>query len=249
MPVLSVIQIILRRYRPKLPNKLQLYYEETYQAYTDGKYREVINRKSVSDSLFPRNSLTPKFDYLKTLAVGRSQSIESFEASLSEIVKKYPSDPIKGQAQEILDRIKGLKTKVVATAGQDSINKSQQMNYLFHPDTVHFYIVAFSNNALDASKLKTKISDYNAKYYSASPLEINNVFIDANTQIITIKEFENKEKAMDFYNGIKENKEVFGDFLPTSYKQFIISADGFTILYKEKDIPKYLSFFQENYSK
>ena len=41
----------------------QVFYENTYKAYVNGQYLDVIERKSAADSLFPPSNLTPKFNF------------------------------------------------------------------------------------------------------------------------------------------------------------------------------------------
>ena len=161
------------------------------------------------------------------------------------MVRDYPADPVRMSAQEILDLINATKNQ----NKKDTTSKPLQKTYLLKADTAHYYIISFANNKLDANKLKIKLSDYNAKYYSTNIFNTNTLFLDTAYQIIVIKEFANKDKGIDYFNGIKENQEVFADFKSLPYQQFIISTDNFTQLYQEKDIPKYLAFFQANYLK
>jgi hypothetical protein len=58
--------------------------------------------------MYPGNIFTPKFDMLKTLAIGRTQPIGVFTASLQDIIRNYSEDPVHEQAQDILDYINGM---------------------------------------------------------------------------------------------------------------------------------------------
>ena len=65
----------------------------------------MIQRKAEDDARFPRSILAPQFELLKALAIGKTQSLPVFEASLLDVIKNNPEDPVKDRAQEILDAI------------------------------------------------------------------------------------------------------------------------------------------------
>ena len=61
------------------------------------------------------------------------------------------------------------------------------------------------------------------------------------------KEFENKDAALEYYNGLHDNDEVYGNLNPESYQQFIVSTDNFANFLKEKKLDEYLEFFSKFY--
>ena len=66
-------------------SNLDIFYEETYRKYLNGEYAAVIARKTDADVQFPQNILTPKFDMLKTLSIGRTQPLPVFEDLAPEV--------------------------------------------------------------------------------------------------------------------------------------------------------------------
>ena len=227
--------------------KLNEYYENTYEAYLGGKYPMVIERKFLADSIFPGNILKPKFDYLRTLSIGRTRDLNVFETALKNIVQDYPKDSVSVQAKQILDYINKIKGNT--NGSQDSTKTNNSIPYAFNPDSAQYYVVTFPNKTVEAIKVKTKVQSYLSKYYSNSTFDVSNFLLDANTQIIVVKEFGDNTKGMDFYNGIVTNDEVFGDYKNIQMSQFLIDAPNYNIFYGDKDLTKYMAFFTSNYLK
>jgi len=66
-------------------------------------------------------------------------------------------------------------------------------------------------------------------------------------QVIIIEEFADKPSALDYTLALKEDENIFGSLTPGTYEIFSISAGNYIKLLKEKDIEKYLSFYDQNY--
>lgn len=223
---------------------LNHYYESTYNKYMNAEYAEVIQRKHISDSLFPANALMPKFDYLKTLAIGRTNNINVFAASLKDIIKNYPTDPVKNEAQQILDYINGVQKDSIAQT-TPAIADSNAFTYV--PDTIHYTIITFLQKDVSSESLKIKLSDYNSTYYSLRQLKTSVQQLGKDRQIIVIEEFADKPSGLDYTVALKEDETVFGTLTPGSFEIFTISAGNYIKLLKERDIEKYLSFYDQNY--
>ncbi|MBK5286477.1 MAG: hypothetical protein JJE25_13845, partial [Bacteroidia bacterium] len=223
---------------------LNKYYEETYGKFMEKQYAEVIQRKRTSDTLFPANALMPKFDFLKTLSIGYTNPVPVFEASLKDIVKNYPTDPVKNSAQEILDMIYGVKKE---EAPKNTGNESDTNAFAFLPDTTHLIIITFLQKEVDSNTLKTKLSDYNNLYYSLRELRVSALQLNKDRQMIVIEDFPDKSSGLDYAVSLKDDETIFGSVTPGSFELFVISANNYVRLLKEKDIEKYLSFYEQNY--
>ncbi len=225
--------------------ELFAYYEATYLLYKDKQYVDVINRKAESDSLFPYNELVPKFDYLKTLAVGKTRDIGSFENSLKAIVINYPSDPVKTEAMEILAYLDQLRNP--QQKQNDSIAESI---YKFVPDAEHMVVVSYSNAAgIDLNDLKVKISDYNTIYYSLKGLTITSAGLDDKHTLVMVKGFLNGQEALEYFDGLNGNSDIFTEAQIEESKVFAIASPNMPTLYKEKNINQYLTFFAKSYQR
>jgi outer membrane protein assembly factor BamD (BamD/ComL family) len=226
-------------------SSLEIFYEETYRKYLNGDYAEVIQRKAQADQMYPGNVLTPKFDLLRTLAIGHTQNVSVFTASLQDIVRNYSTDSVKDQAQNILDYLNGQnKTEERIVPAPDTARRLY--NYL--PDTAHIVIVSFRiAGTINANQLKVRFANYNAKYYSLKSYNTSTQVYNPNTQIITIGRFDNKDDAMAYRNSITISDEIFGNTNPDLYNVFVISENNFASFLGQRNVEEYLDFYRNFY--
>ncbi len=227
-------------------NQKKMFYKETYLAYLNNQFQIVINNSNKADSLYKDKNLLPKFELLKALSIGQTQNIDTFKLALNSIISKYPdSNKVKIKAQSILNSIENKDKTITENDKTDSTNTKSI--YQFNADNIHFYIQVVDITNVDVNELKILISDYNTKFYILKKLTINSMFLNNKQQIITVNNFENKEKAMDYFNSIKKDKTIFSKMSPKDYQHFVISVNNYSTFYKDKDVDKYLNFFNTNY--
>ncbi len=226
-------------------------YTEAYQLYKSGNFLATITKCQIADTSLGKSNLMPKFDLLEALAIGQTQGAAAFESALTRIVIKYPKDEIKNKAQEYLDLIKQQKNdtgKSTTEIKNDSLLKSVE-HYLFDQDA-EFYFAFLYDGPIDINKVKADLSNINSQYYSIENLSIENLMLDAGKQLVTVKTFEGKERAMTYYKLISiDKKEIFDGLDAGLLKTFIISSENFPVFYKAKNIDGYMAFFQGNFLK
>jgi tetratricopeptide (TPR) repeat protein len=226
--------------------QLQAFYEQTLDEYKGRNYAEVIERKAQADKLFPYNELSAKFDYLRALAIGKTQDINNFERALQEIVINYPSDPVRNQAQDMLAYLQSLKNP----EANANLTSQQTSIYNYQPAVEHMVVVSFPNQSnVSVNNLKTKISDYNATFYSLKNLNISSTFLADSIQIITIKGFSDAKSSIDYFDNFYGNSQVFDENVLMQVEAFVISSSNLPVLYNDKDLNGYLSFFRNNYNR
>ena len=76
-------------------------------------------------------------------------------------------------------------------------------------------------------------------------LNISSVLLDEQTHMISVREFENAERAMDYYKKFI-NSDARGPF-GSDFTSFVIAAPNFPIFFKNKDIKGYLKRFKQAY--
>jgi len=222
-------------------------YQETFDAFKAGMWDTVIARANQAIAMFKADtSILPKFIYMKAVAYGKNKDSLTFVKTLQYIITKYPSSAVKPKAQDLLDFYTG-KTGANSTAA-DSAKAAAKKGYAYSENAIHLYVMIVNlSKSVKISDLKNLISDYNTKNFSTANLSISNIFLNNTQQIVTITNFSNKEKAMLYYNDIKNNKDIFAKLKPSDCKQFVISVDNYPIMFKNKDIDNYYLFFTKNY--
>jgi lipopolysaccharide biosynthesis regulator YciM len=79
-------------------NALDLVLNQTYNgvfsSYTQKDFPSVITAVNDVNQRFPGNSLQAQYDYLKAIAIGRTQHVDSLMAAFDKILVQYPNDQL-----------------------------------------------------------------------------------------------------------------------------------------------------------
>ncbi len=226
-------------------------YKQTYIAFQNREYATVISNSNEALNNYTDRELLAKFTYLKALSLGITNSVDTLKSSLQGLLTVYPDTEVKPLAQLILSRLTGIDT--ISGAGESTIaggtteTPSNFNLYSFDAGAIHLYALVVNIKDVNINALKIKISDFNMKYYSLDELTITSVFLDDMHQIVTVSNFSDKERAIDYYDAINRSNYIFVKLKNTDYKDFVISVDNYPVFYKNREIEQYMSFYQENY--
>ncbi len=226
-------------------------YEDTYNAFSNQQYYMVLNNAAIARTNFKNDSvLMPKFDYLRGLALGKIEVVDSLAVAMYQIIKDYPKSQVRTLAQDVLNFLgnqRNSEGEPIVTDSTDLLAPAMKL-YKYDPNALHFYVLIVNGNLVDVNALKIKITDFNAKFYDLDKLQVNSIIFNNEQQIVTVNNFESAEKAMNYSINIRDSKYIFTK-LETSgnYSDFIISVENYPVLYRNKDISQYIRFFEKNY--
>ncbi len=223
-------------------NKVKKYYVATYEKYHQGSYTEVINRCNYANSNYPDDKLIPKFDYLKTLSIGKTQDIKSFKANLYDIVSKYPGTDISENAKDIIAYLDKEHPQIK----EDEEIKIAQKLYEFLPNSTHTFIFVVPKG-LNANQLKFNIINFNLDNFDDLNLKVESAELNDRQSLIVIKPFKNKDQAISYFNQISTDKSIFSDVDSQGIMGMAISEPNLAILKTDKLAERYMKFFNENY--
>lgn len=233
---------------------LEVFYENTYKAYLNRQYAQVIERKQYADESFPKNNkLAPKFAFVKALAVGKTRSLADFRFELEDVIRQFPKDSVSLRAQEILDIINGknIKKTQVDTVPVDTNQLvdpfALSAKYTLDVKGLHFFVVLFPKGALEPKELIAKIDAFNNVDFPELQLKVQNGNIDLKLQYIAVMSFSSRDDAMDYYQTILPEPGLLSAFDPELVRYFAISQDNLTELTRTKDLKAYSKFFQDKY--
>lgn len=226
-------------------SKIEAYYEETYLAYTEGKYSYALDRCNSADTLIAKSKFKPKFALLRALCVGRLKPVAEFELALKQVVADYPKDSVRIRADEILVVINKLKfgdkpPEVVDTAAVKVLYKAG-------PDKAHFFVVAFDSKDVNTEQQSATVADFNTKYYESKNYRANYMPFGKNKGMITVRSFKNSAEALQYFTTAQGDYDIFKNLETGTYTYFVISDENYTVLFKEQDTAKYVEFFAQNY--
>ncbi|MFW5831811.1 MAG: tetratricopeptide repeat protein, partial [Prolixibacteraceae bacterium] len=80
-------------------------YQETFESYRSGLYRQVISLSHKLKEMKPDSILMPKLDFMETVAQGTQSDIQTFEQVLKAYIHNYPMEEPTPLANEILSLI------------------------------------------------------------------------------------------------------------------------------------------------
>lgn len=224
--------------------KVRVYYDSTYMEYSRKNYAVVVSRCNHADSVFgTKHEHAAKFAYLRALSLGKTQGTQQMETALVKLIELYPKDPIKPQAQSMLDFIRKSKSGVTPP---DSNKTGEAATYKVNEKTQYQYMVIVQTGKGDVNKFKQALSDFNTANYASAGLSVSSVVLSSTQQAITVKNFADQSAAMAYYNNLKGHPEIFAWLTAGTFQAMVISTENFPIFLKNKDVDGYKKFFDDN---
>ena len=217
----------------------EAYYKATYQLYEYELYRDVIATCIKADSLFGKSHMKPQFDYLKALATARVGTREEFKRELEGVTSNYPSLEVGKAAQDLLNRMNKM----------DLEKEKRESLYKKNFRDEHIVVIMVPGGSKTVDDVKVALSNYNVSAMGAGKLTVGAVKFDNEFQMISVKDFPNKDEATVYLQNITQFPDIMEKVVKKNYDRFIISTENFAYFYKEKDVAAYLSFYNDNYLK
>lgn len=224
-------------------DRLGQIYDMAFENYHKGRYERVIESADSALTRFNDDEILSKFAMLKVMAIGATERLPVYRKALEEFIATYTAAPEKPRAEELLEYVKGLMGE---TLPDEEVEEEEEGPYVYDQTVAHYY-AAVITELPDMATLKGSISNFNTRMFSVESLTIKNLKLSASEDLIFVQGFKETKKAMDYYNAIRTDQEVFEGMEPGNIKQFLISQENFATFYKEKDTDAYLEFFEENY--
>lgn len=228
--------------------QLNNYYDATLAAFSNQKYQEAFDRISnVGQEFGATNSHQARFALLKAMCIGNLKGRDEYIYALKEVVAKFPETPEEKRAKEILRLLGAVNASVVGN-NNGIVQDPNQSPFKIEYETIHYIIVAF-DGSIDLTQAKVAVSDFNKQYYKLEKLRISNIYLgdsEARVPLIVIRRFDDKVKAMDYYQTVEKNKQAFmsGD---TPYSVFAVSQTNYRELLRNKTLTGYPEFFELHY--
>jgi len=235
-------------------------YADTYKAFMNNQYYLVINNYNIALENYRESKLIPKFEFLKAMSLGKIQDLDTLAISLQQLVDSFPGSEVTPLAQDILARLRPDETGKMAileqpgSDGNSSKPGAKPENtegflsvYAANNESVHFFMALIDASKININALKIRLSDFNTKYFKTAGLKINSIVYQGDIQLITVGNFENAGRAIDYYEAVKDNAYINSQIPEIDKNAFAISVDNYPIFYREKNIEDYYKFFNRTY--
>lgn len=213
-------------------------YKKAYYYYNRGFYTACISEcdKTISD--LPKNHLITKFKYLKALSANANDKQELINSI--EAFKK--ANPGTEEAKDAEARIKILKTEKKAEP-----NDLPPPDYKFDKESRHLALMLIPVEGTNIEQIKERISNYNKAYHAGSNLSVSAVLLNNQTHMVSIKQFSNSKKAINYYRDFSRNRTSLRKINEMENDFFIISYINYAIFFQDKRVESYMEFASKNY--
>jgi hypothetical protein len=236
----------------KKAKEAQLFYADLYNDYTAKNYAQVVDKADEGLEKYLDPSIRKNMSYLRAVSLGKLNGDETMKKELQTVVQTYPATDIDTLAAGVLEALKRAefeKSNVKMAEKDSSANLVQELKYSYDESNFHFVIIIVNIKEIKVDKLKLSLNNFNKEYFRLEKFDISNFYIDPTLQMITVSRFENKQKAMDYYNTMKINQTMLKDINQSKQtKIYVISDDNYNIYFKNKEKREaYDEFFIQYY--
>lgn len=225
-------------------------YEQAYQAFNMGQYQETIARAEAADSLDLPKELKSQFAYIRALANGKLGKRSDFKKELETVVAEYDGLPVHQPASALLASLSTPGALPVEFDEDDDIVVASDPAFAsifsYNPEAVHFFVFVVQTGQIEVPRLRNLINTFNNLSFSESGLSVSSVFLDDKRQVITVTNFPDKSKGMEYYTRLMAQEDLAA-FNQQAFTGFLISVENYPVFYQEKNVDDYRAFFQNYY--
>ncbi len=232
-------------------------YNETYSMFEKENYASVISNCNIAEAKYSQDELIPKFKYLKAISYGETGMLEQFVDALKDIVKNYSESEVEPPARAILLVLKdksdielpeeelGLVEKVEEK--EEVVEVPAEELYFLDEKMTHFYVVVVDNKKKNVNRIKYNISNFNIEFFSMTNFNISSIILNEDYQVISVKSMDDQASAIDYFETIRANPDVYKEYTEADYRHFVISSENFAVFFKDQNVEKYLGYFNKHY--
>jgi TolA-binding protein len=255
----------------KKQNVLEQKYSDVLNKYKNGRYFTAINDCDSLINKYDNKPYLARFNYVKALAIGKTQDLVSFRKALKHVTKNYPDTEVaraannklnfleKTELQQISSYFAKNKEKQQAQQSQEKTaatkNDSKQeakpqeepeeQLYRFREDDSYYFVIIASTDNIDINKLKFDLINFNLDYYLQKDYTTTSKTFNEHNTIISVKRFKDLKAIKEYYDIIsKKEQRVFKEIDEKYYEYFYISVKNYPTLLEKKTIIEYLKFFK-----
>ena len=227
-------------------SEVEGFYTTVYQSYLDANYTQALAQANEGLSKFGKNVYVSKFEFIRSLSVGKLKGVDSLEFYLKLLVAKHPQAEVTPLANEILLSIKKLKNPDLYKTAEPGI--AQLDTFSVNLDADHFLIAIVPDDPKIAESFKIRMNTFNNTYYSTKTFNLTSNLFGTNKQLVVLKTFANAKEVMNYYENLIKDPELFKDEVKKEMIEiYPILGNNLPYLYKKRNVESYKIFFLDNY--
>ena len=220
-------------------------YNNTFSKFKAGDFDAVLTMQNEANTKFKdQNVFGSKYALLAAMATGKLKGKDEYIKSLKTMIATYPNTDEEARAKEILRFLNGDQ-EAFAEIDEGEAEEAFKIN----DDKLHYVcVIVRSKKDSDLNAAKISISNYNRKYHKVDRIRLSSTILskDNNTDVVLLRKFDNKDKAMKYFEEVERNNKEFME-PKVSYDIFAITQQNYREVMKKKSVKEYEIFFEKNY--
>ena len=209
-------------------------YRKAYSLYSDftstscDSLKELLNRKLDHPQV-------SRIELLNLFCKAKNMTKMEFVSGLNDIKTTHSNSPILEKLDSLILTLTGEIDNTLATEYENEF------------ETPHYFFLLLTEVSINLPETQRAISIFNDKNYRLDSLQVTNLLLNKQEQILRVKEFKNKTKALAYYYLIKDDSESMKILGGSGVQMFIISQNNFIQLLRQKNINSYIEYFNTIY--
>ena len=234
-------------------DELAAYEAHLIRYYAQKDYQPLLTEINALLDTVPNHTQECRYRFLRAQCIGwldgRVRGRDNYIAALQEVVASCDSSDQAVAAAEILTGLGvGGGDKPGKDDKADAVPEMPDFgNFTDKPVLEHYLAVVIPVREGGSDKTKASLSDFNRQYFASANLKVTSNLLDRENQLVLVKQFARKDRAMDYFRVLTTNRESMIDLNTSGFKMFVIHTENYVELFKGKDIEGYLRFFQQVY--
>ncbi len=225
-------------------------YSESYEAFFAGRHEEVRRNYKALDTMEVSKEFRARFAYLHALSLRKTEE-DGYREELQRVVTEFEDTPVYEPASLLLASIDSPER----TAASEPAEKTERERsedapvdspYTFDPEVIHFFVMVLNTDHADPVSVNDSMAEFNQETREEDRLSVNNVFFEDGKQLITVTNFPGKDSSMEYLAELKD-AGVIKESQEGEMESFVISVDNYPVLYQDKELDAYRTFFRYYY--
>lgn len=225
-------------------------YRESYDAFFSGRHDVVRRNYQALDTLNASKELQARFTYLHALSIRKTDG-DGYREELERVVAEFENTQVHEPARVLLASLDSPET--TAVSGPAEVPERERRGeapldspYTFDPDQIHFLVVLLDTGHADPASLNDELAEFNNQTREEDGLSVSNVFFEDGKQLITVTNFPDKQRSLAYLEELVR-AEVISESRIGEVESFVISVDNYPVLYQDKELEAYRTFFRYYY--
>lgn len=219
--------------------KQKLIYKEAYRYFQQDNLRQA--QEKISQALqVGETGFTPQLELLKVLITGKTEDVTRYQFELESFIKRYPAEPTKAYAEQLLAASKALLEK---------LEKAKGIRYSANVEGTHYFVTLYTTSDRITNTVVDALEKFNETQWAKLKLTTSNLALNDEKLVTMVVEFPDRETALSYYDKFLAQLSIAKPFSNYKFYNFVITKDNFQTFYRTKALDEYLTFFNRNYQK